>query len=221
MTILSDVLTIEYLITALVVVLVPGTGVIYTLSNGVFRGARASVAAAFGCTLGIVPHLLASILGLAALLHTSAVAFQAVKILGIVYLLYLAWGLWREKGSLALDAARGANDATTSGGQATGRLGAIALRGALINILNPKLSIFFLAFLPQFVPALAPDALMRMGLLSATFMALTFVIFVGYGVAANAVRSRVLSSARVTRWMQRAFAGAFAGFAVKLALTER
>jgi len=207
-----EALSPEFLATAIVVVLVPGTGVIYTLSNGVLRGATASVAAAFGCTLGIVPHLLASILGLAALLHASAVAFQTVKILGIVYLLYLAWGLWRDTGALALDEAAGGNG---------GRMGAIVVRGALINILNPKLSVFFLAFLPQFVPAAAPDSLARMGLLSAVFMILTFVVFVGYGVAANAVRRHVLSSARATRWMQRAFAAAFAGFAVKLALTER
>lgn len=221
MTDLFDALSVEFFVTALVVVLVPGTGVIYTLSNGVFRGALASVAAAFGCTLGILPHLLASILGLAALLHASAIAFQAVKILGIAYLLYLAWGMWRETGSLVLGGSRGANTGAVSSGQAMRRLGAITLRGALINVLNPKLSIFFLAFLPQFVPASAPDALMRMVLLSATFMALTFAVFVGYGVAATAVRSHVLSSARVTRWMQRAFAAAFAGFAFKLALTER
>ena len=218
---ISDTFTMEFLVTALVVVLVPGTGVIYTLSNGVFRGARASIAAAFGCTLGIVPHLVASVLGLAALLHSSAVAFQTVKFLGIAYLLYLAWGLWRESGSLMLDETTGPSSATEPARQASRHMGAIALRGALINILNPKLSIFFVAFLPQFVPASAPDALMRMGLLSGTFMALTFAIFVGYGVAANAVRRRVLSSRRVTRWTQRVFASAFAGFALKLALTER
>ena len=209
----------EFLATALIVVLVPGTGVIYTLSTGVFRGAVASVAAAFGCTLGIIPHLMASLFGLAALLHASAVAFQAVKLLGIAYLLYLAWGLWRESGSLAV---ADSNDGDTAAGAETARdLGAIALRGTLINILNPKLSIFFLAFLPQFVPATAPDALARMGVLSATFMILTFVVFVGYGLAADAVRNRVLASPRITRWTQRAFAAAFAGFAVKLALTER
>jgi threonine/homoserine/homoserine lactone efflux protein len=205
-------------VTALVVVLAPGTGVIYTLSTGVLRGARASVAAAFGCTLGIVPHLLASLLGLAALLHASAVAFQTVKLAGVAYLLYLAWGLWRETGSLALDDAGKPGGAS---GAAGARLGAIALRGTLINILNPKLSIFLLAFLPQFVPATAPDALARMGLLSATFMLLTFIVFVGYGVAANAVRQHVLASRRATRWMLRAFAGVFAAFALKLALTER
>lgn len=208
----------EFLVTALVVVLVPGTGVIYTLSYGVFRGRRASIAAAFGCTLGIVPHLLASILGLAAVLHASAVAFQFVKILGVAYLLYLAWRLWRETGALSLSESNGASTNPESGLR---DLGGIALRGGLINILNPKLSIFFLAFLPQFVPASASDALVRMGVLSATFMVLTLVIFIGYGLAADAVRSRVLSSARITRWVQRAFAGAFAAFAVKLALTDR
>jgi len=213
MTGLFDAISPEFLATAMIVVLIPGTGVIYTLSYGVLRGAGPSIAAAFGCTLGIVPHLLASILGLAALLHASAVAFQAVKFLGIAYLLYLAWGLWRDTGALALD-----DDA---GSTRNGGTWAIIVRGALINILNPKLSVFFLAFLPQFVPASAPDTMARMLLLSAVFMALTFVVFVGYGFAANAVRRHVLSSARATRWMQRTFAAAFAGFAVKLALTER
>ncbi len=215
---LLDVVSAEFMATALVVVLIPGTGVIYTLSYGVFRGRRASIAAAFGCTLGIVPHLLASVLGLAAVLHASAVAFQFVKFLGVAYLLYLAWGLWRETGTLALSESGGPDSATGSGLQKTSK---IVVRGGLINILNPKLSIFFLAFLPQFVPASAPDALARMGVLSATFMVMTFVIFVGYGVAANAVRRRVLSSQRTTRWIQRAFAGVFAGFALKLALSDR
>lgn len=219
MVTLVETFSLEFLATALVVVLMPGTGVIYTLSNGVFLGARASVAAAFGCTLGIVPHLLASLLGLAALLHASAVAFQALKVLGIAYLLYLAWGQWRDSGSLVLGepGGGGIEDAR----QSPGELGRIALRGALINILNPKLSIFFLAFLPQFVPAAAPDALARMAVLSAAFMALTFVVFVGYGLAADALRSAVLSSRRLTCWIRRAFAAAFAGFAAKLALTDR
>ncbi|OMH36196.1 LysE family translocator [Motiliproteus sp. MSK22-1] len=222
-----NALSVEFLLTALVVVLLPGTGVIYTLSNAIFHGGRASIAAALGCTLGIVPHLLATLLGLAALLHTSAVAFQVVKILGIAYLLYLAWGMWRETGALAIDGSEQNSDSEQNSNQEVsahrgmGQLAAITVRGALINILNPKLSVFFLAFLPQFVPATAPDVLMRMSLLSATFMLMTFVVFVGYGLAANAVRRRVLSSARVMQFMQRTFAGAFAGFAVKLAMTER
>lgn len=209
-----DALSLEYLVTATIVVLLPGTGVIYTLSNGLFLGARASLAAAVGCTLGIVPHLVASLLGLAALLHASAVAFQLVKFAGVAYLLYLAWGLWRDSG--ALQVARPA-----AGGPEGQRHVRIAVRGVLINVLNPKLSIFFLAFLPQFVPGSAEDALARMGLLSAVFMALTLVVFIGYGVAAGAIRARVLSSQRLVRWLQRTFAAAFALFAARLALSER
>ena len=216
MPITSDMVGIDFMVTALVVVLVPGTGVIYTLSIGALQGGRASVAAAFGCTLGILPHLLASVFGLAALLHTSAVAFQTVKILGVVYLLYLAWGFWREASAPATAAGDGETRALRSH-----RPGPIAIRGILLNILNPKLSIFFLAFLPQFVPASAPDALARMTLLSAIFMGLTFVVFIGYGMAATVLRARVLSSARVMRWLNRSFAAVFAGFATKLALTDR
>ena len=181
-----------------------------------FQGGRASIAAAFGCTLGIVPHLLASILGLAALLHTSAVAFQTVKVLGVIYLLYLAWGFWKEASSPGAGI-----DNAQPGPAPSSRPGTIALRGVLLNILNPKLSVFFLAFLPQFVPASAPDALARMTLLSVIFMGLTFVVFIGYGMAATVLRARVLSSARVMRWLNRSFAAVFAGFAAKLAVTER
>ena len=214
----SETVGIDFLVTAFVVVLIPGTGVIYTLSIGAFQGGRASIAAAFGCTLGIVPHLLASILGLAALLHTSALAFQTVKILGVIYLLYLAWGFWREASSPASAAVATDGQPAPTRSQRPGR---IALRGILLNILNPKLSVFFLAFLPQFVPASAPDALARMTLLSSIFMGLTFVVFVGYGLAATVLRARILSSDRIMRWLNRSFAAVFAGFAAKLALTDR
>ncbi len=221
MTDLLEMIGVDFLLTALVVVLVPGTGVIYTLSNGLFRGSRASVAAAFGCTVGIVPHLLASVLGLAAVLHTSALAYQALKIAGVAYLLYMAWSMWRETGSLCVEAPEIHENRNQSGAPGGRRLSAVAIRGTLINILNPKLSVFFLAFLPQFIPASAADELLRMGVLSAVFMALTFAIFVAYGLAATLVRDYVLGSARITRWMQRVFAGAFAAFAARLAVADR
>lgn len=203
----------EFLLTALIVVLIPGTGVVYTLSCGLLGGARASLWAALGCTFGIVPHLAASILGLAAVLHASAVAFQAVKIAGVLYLMWLAWGLWRETGALSV---------RPEAGQETPRRGLrIALRGVLINILNPKLSIFFLAFLPQFVPADAANPLPLMGLLSATFMAMTFAVFVVYGLMAAAVRSKVAESPRVMTWLRRSFAAVIAGLGVRLAVAER
>ena len=211
MTLVLETVTVEYLLTALIVVLVPGTGVIYTLSYGLFSGARGGLLAAFGCTLGIVPHLLASVLGLAAILHASAMAFQVVKIAGVIYLLYLAWGLWRSAGDLDVGATGAAHRSSA----------AIVLRGFLINILNPKLSIFFLAFLPQFVGPDISNSLGHMTVLGVVFMVLTFVVFVGYGSAASVVRDRVLASRRARVWIQRLFALAFAGFALRLAITDR
>ncbi|MDJ0944783.1 MAG: LysE family translocator [Kiloniellales bacterium] len=203
-------MSIEFLITSFIVVVAPGTGVIYTLSCGLARGARASVAAALGCTVGILPHVTAAILGLAALLHTSALAFQVFKYLGLAYLLYLAWTTLKDKESLSVEPAEARRSAVK-----------IAVRGFLINILNPKLSIFFLAFLPQFVPADAALPLLRMTGLSAVFMLMTFVVFVGYGVFAAAVRQHVITRPAVMTWLRRAFAGAFAGLGVKLAFSER
>jgi threonine/homoserine/homoserine lactone efflux protein len=96
-------MSVEFLITSLIVVATPGTGVLYTLAAGLSRGSRASVVAAFGCTLGIIPHLAAAIMGVAALLHASALAFQTLKILGVVYLLYMAWNTWREQGAMKVE----------------------------------------------------------------------------------------------------------------------
>ena len=203
-------MSIEFLIATLVVVASPGTGVLYTLAAGLSRGARASVIAAFGCTLGIVPHMAAAITGLAALLHASALAFEIIKYLGVAYLLYMAWSTLREKGALGVDAAVAPRSAIK-----------VITSGILVNILNPKLSIFFLAFLPQFVSPTEPAALLRMLELSGVFMLVTFVIFAGYGVFAASVRKHVISRPRVLTWMRRSFAGAFVGLGAKLALTER
>jgi threonine/homoserine/homoserine lactone efflux protein len=204
------VLTLEFLITSLIIVLSPGTGVLYTLAAGLSRGARASVAAAFGCTIGIVPHIAAAIGGLTAILHTSALAFQSFKYVGVAYLLYLAWSALREKGSLQIG----------DGVQARSSRQTI-VTAILINILNPKLSIFFLAFLPQFVSAGEAHPVSRMLALSAVFMAMTFVAFVGYGLLAASVRDRILTRPRVLAWMRWTFAGAFVALGAKLALADR
>ena len=209
-------MTPEFLLTSLIVVLMPGTGVIYTLSCGLLMGRLASVAAAFGCTLGILPHMAASMLGLAALLHASAVAFQAVKFAGVAYLLYLAWQMWRAGPPPVSEPAAGEGMSGVSGG-----LARVAMRGILINILNPKLSIFFLAFLPQFTPADVADPLWVMAGHSAVFMAMTLVVFLLYGQFAALARERVMSSPGVMRWLQRSFAGLFAALGVRLALAER
>jgi threonine/homoserine/homoserine lactone efflux protein len=203
-------ITIDFLITSLIVILIPGTGVVFTVSTGLVLGKRASIFAALGCTAGILPHLLATVVGLAAILHMSAVAFQALKFAGVVYLLYLAYATWRDKEAFAVTKA----PATVSGGS-------IVVKAFLLNILNPKLSIFFLAFLPQFVMPSGPAPLAQMLTLSAVFMAMTFVVFVVYGLLANGFRAVVINSPRVQAWLRRSFSAAFAGLGVNLALSER
>jgi threonine/homoserine/homoserine lactone efflux protein len=206
----EEAMSIEFLITTLIVVVSPGTGALYTIASGLGRGGRASLWAAFGCTLGIVPHMLAAITGLAAILHTSALAFEIIKYLGVAYLLYMAWATLRETGALNVE-----------GSQATKPVGKVIAESILINILNPKLSIFFFAFLPQFVPSAAPNAVPRMLELSGVFMAMTFVVFAAYGLFAAAIRGHVISRPAIMVWMRRTFAGAFVLLGAKLALTER
>ncbi|WP_077037813.1 LysE family translocator [Pelomonas sp. KK5] len=200
----------DFLLTSLIVVASPGTGALVTIAAGLSRGARASVVTAFGCTLGIVPHMLAAITGLAALLHASALAFQAIKVLGVAYLLWMAWATLRAGGPLKVDTTEGA---PRSDGQ--------AIRHAiLVNVLNPKLSIFFLAFLPQFIARDEARPALLMLQLSGVFMAMTFAVFAVYGVFAAALRERVLAREGVLRWLRRGFAAAFVGLGLKLAIVR-
>jgi threonine/homoserine/homoserine lactone efflux protein len=203
-------ITTEFLITSLIVVLIPGTGVLFTVSAGLSQGARASVFASIGCTLGIVPHLLATVLGLAAIMHTSALAFQLLKYAGVAYLLYLAVITWRDRSPLATQVMSGKGGAVS-----------LVVKAFLINILNPKLTIFFLAFMPQFVEPGAASPLAELVLLSAIFMAMTFGVFVLYGLLAHAFRKAVVESPRVQAWLRRSFAAAFAGLSAELALSDR
>jgi threonine/homoserine/homoserine lactone efflux protein len=203
-------MSLSFLLTSFIVVVSPGTGVLYTLATALTRGSRAGIAAAFGCTLGILPSMLAAMLGLAAVLHTSALAFAALKWLGVLYLLYMAWQALREQGALSVEPRLDAR---------SGRR--VIVTGFLINILNPKLSIFFLAFLPQFIANDEVYPLPRMLELSAAFMAMTFIVFVLYGLFAGQVRDRVVTRPAVMTWLRRAFAGGFALLGAKLAFAER
>jgi threonine/homoserine/homoserine lactone efflux protein len=203
-------MSVEFLITSFIVIVSPGTGVLYTLATGLSRGSRASIVAAFGCTIGIVPHMAAAIMGLAALSHTSAFAFQIFKYLGVAYLLYMAWITLREHGALRVEKEVSARSAAQ-----------VIVTAILINILNPKLSIFFLAFLPQFISASDSSPLTRMLALSGVFMLMTFVVFVGYGLFAASIRDHVISRPIVLTWMRRTFAGAFAALGAKLAFADR
>lgn len=203
-------ISIEFLLTSLVVVLIPGTGVLYTVATGLFVGKRASLFAAFGCTLGIVPALLASAFGLAAIFHTSALAFQVAKYVGAVYLLYLAWQVWRSSGPLAVDYNKSARNHKDT-----------AIKGFLINILNPKLSIFFLAFLPQFIPSTVDSVFVSMMVLGLVFMLMTFAVFIAYGFLSGVFRKFVVQSKRASTVMQRIFSTSFAALGLKLAFGDR
>jgi len=203
-------ISLDFLITSLIIVALPGTGVIYTLALGLGRGMKASIWAAFGCTLGIVPHMTASILGLAALLHASAVAFEIVRYLGVAWLLYMAWGMWHGTGAMKVTANENAASILK-----------IICDGILLNLLNPKLSVFFLAFLPQFISANTPDTTLEMALLGLIFMAMTFGVFVVYGCFAGALRSHIIERPKVMSIIGKSFAGAFVLMGLKLMLTER
>ena len=203
-------MTTEFLLTTLVIVVTPGTGVLYTLAAGLARGTRASLVAAVGCTLGIVPHVLAAVTGVAAVLHTSALAFQLLKYAGVAYLLYMAWATLHQKDALDVDAAAAPRSAWR-----------VIRSGVLLNVLNPKLTIFFVAFLPQFVRADDASATTRMLALSAVFMAVTLVVFALYGVFAAAVRRHVVSRPAVLVWLRRVFAASFCALGARLAVASR
>lgn len=203
-------LSIQFLITSLIVVLIPGTGVIFTISTAIAQGRKAGMYAALGCTAGIIPHLLATILGLAAIMHTSAIAFQTVKYAGVAYLFYIAYASWRDKSTFAVEGTASASSAA-----------AIIVKALLLNILNPKLTIFFLAFLPQFVEPGAASPISGLLLLSGVFMAMTLAVFVVYGLIAHAFRRAVIDSPAVQTWLRRSFAAAFAGLGLNLAFSEK
>ncbi len=199
----------EFFITSLVVILIPGTGVIYTVSIGLFHGSKASIFAALGCTLGITPSLLASILGLSAIMHTSAVFFQIVKFIGVIYLLYLAWSMFKNSTTLKLQEQH-----------YKANMLLISLRGCLINILNPKLSLFFLAFLPQFISTNVQNPIFNMLVLGSIFMLMTLFVFILYGLLAHTSRVYIFQSSRIMTYIQRAFAVSFVALSAELAVSE-
>ena len=203
-------ISVEFLITSLIVVLIPGTGVIFTVSTGITQGRKASVYAALGCTAGIIPHLLATILGLAAIMHTSALAFQTLKYAGAAYLLYIAYATWKDTSAFALENTPSHSTAIS-----------LVVKALLLNILNPKLTIFFLAFLPQFVAPNSSNPLFQLLLLSGVFMVMTFAVFVVYGLLAHTFRTTVIESKPVQAWLRRSFATAFAGLGMHLAFSEK
>jgi threonine/homoserine/homoserine lactone efflux protein len=203
-------MSLAFLLTSLVIVATPGTGALYTISAGLAGGARRSLTAAAGCTLGIVPHLAAAITGTAALLHASGLAFELFKLLGVAYLLFMAWSTWRDRTTLSVDAAPDGRSATR-----------VITSAILVNLLNPKLTLFFFAFLPQFVAGHTRGQVGAMLALSGVFMAMTLVVFAGYGLFAAAVREHLIARPGVVRRLRRLFAASFVALGAKLAATHR
>ena len=199
----------EFLATALLIVVTPGIGVVYTINAGLERGRLAGAVAAIGCTLGILPHLAASFLGLSALLATSAELFTVVKLAGVAFMLHLAWTTWRDRSDLTI---------TTHPSVPARRIIASAV---LVNLLNPKLTAFFFVFLPQFVPTGSSHATAALVMLSGTFVGLTLIVFLGYGVFAGATRQAVLARPWLVQRIRRVFAGAYLVLAGRLAFAQR
>jgi len=201
-------MSLAFLVTSLIIIATPGTGAILTIAAGIRGGKRLSVVTAFGCTLGIVPHLVAAITGTAALLRLGGVAFEVLRWVGIAYLLYMAISTWRS-GALALDSSVPPQSAMLTIGNAI-----------LANLLNPKLTLFFFAFLPQFVRTDAAS-LPQMLTLSGIFMVLTLLVFAVYGLAASFFPTHLVERPALTRRIQKGFALGYVGIGVGLATTHR
>jgi threonine/homoserine/homoserine lactone efflux protein len=204
-------MSVEFLLTSLVVVLIPGTGVLYTVSSSVGGGRRRGLFAAVGCTLGIVPHMLAAMLGLSGIMQAGSVVFEVVRWAGVAYLIFMGASMIRDAGALPLD----------GGGTQVDSAGSVVRRGILLNVLNPKLTLFFFAFLPQFLDA-SPGLLdARLIGLGGVFMLMTLAVFAVYALASAAARDLVLAAPVARRWIERTLGAFLIGFAAKLALTDR
>ncbi|WP_028974295.1 LysE family translocator [Spirochaeta cellobiosiphila] len=195
----------SFIITSFIVVVMPGTGVLYTLSKGLSSAKKDTILAAVGCTLGIVPHLLAGVFGLTALLHTSALLFSTIKYIGVAYLIYLGIGMIRSKGFNV--------DVKTSSQSSLGIIG----KAVLINLLNPKLTLFFLSFLPQFMASDSSNYEIQMMILSLFFMGITLLVFLVYGLLAHSFKQLFTESSQLMNRIQKGFGLLFLGLAAKLA----
>jgi threonine/homoserine/homoserine lactone efflux protein len=204
-------MSVEFLLTSLVVVLIPGTGVLYTVSSSIGGGWRRGLFAAIGCTLGIVPHMLAAMLGLSAIMQAGSMVFEVIRYAGVIYLVFMGFSMIRDAGTRPLD----------DGNASIDPMGPVVWRGILLNVLNPKLTVFFFAFLPQFLdasPGLIDPKLIGLG---GIFMLMTLVVFAVYALASAAIRDLVLAAPVARRWIERALGAFLIGFAARLALTDR
>ena len=188
----------------------PGPDNIFVITQGISRGRRAAIVTALGMCSGISVHTLAAAAGVSAVFYASAVAFHAVKYAGAAYLLYLAASAILERSVVAARRVEGA---------ATGV--ALFRRGFIMNVLNPKVALFFLAFLPQFTVTGAGSVGLQMAALGLIFMLQAVVIFTAIGFFSGSVGNFVLTRPQVARAFSWLSAGIFAALGIRLALAER
>lgn len=198
---------LSFLMTSIVITATPGAGALFTIAAGISRGARAGMIAAIGCTLGIVPHLVLALTGVAVVVSTNRALFEALRWLGVGYMLSLAWGMWRDERGFA-----------AGEGSVQPRATRVIREAVLVNLLNPKLTIFFFVFLPMFVGGSASAAPLQLAGLGAAFMVITLVIFGVYGVAAARLGRFVTARPRINRLLGRGFAVTFVVLAGLLAI---
>ncbi|ENV18838.1 LysE family translocator [Acinetobacter guillouiae] len=203
-------ISIEFLMTSFIVVISPGSGTIYTIATGLSRGTKASLIAAIACTFGIIPHMLIAILGLAFVFTVSSSVFMILKFLGVAYLLYMAWLALQDKGTFHFEQKNTEDSALK-----------IMNHAIFINLFNPKLPLFFLAFLPQFISTDTAHPIWDMFVLSLIFMLITLVVFIIYGVFAAMMRQHVLDRPIVLKWLRGIFALAFIGLSMKLLFSSK
>jgi threonine/homoserine/homoserine lactone efflux protein len=198
------------LLSALVISLVPGPDMLFVAATGMARGPRAGVAGALGVSGGVLIHTLAAAIGLSALIHSSASVFEAIRWVGIAYLLWLAFSSLRATDT---DLAPETEPESSS-------LVTVAARGALTNLLNPKVILFFLAFLPQFVDPARGAVWAQLLVLGLGFAAVGLAVDATIGLASGRARGRLGRSPRVRRAIDRLAALVFVGLAVRL-VTDR
>jgi threonine/homoserine/homoserine lactone efflux protein len=191
-------------------IIAPGPDMLYVITRGVTQGRRAGMLSAVGVICGILVHTTAAAFGLTLILHTSAFAFSLIKYLGAIYLIALGVKAWRDKSTFRLQSSR-----------VSVSFHKVFWQGVLSNVLNPKVAIFFLAFLPQFVDKASNQMTFQMVILGLTFacFGLCFLLMIGY--SSGTIGSWLTGRPRYAQFLQRFAGGILIGLGVRLALTER
>ncbi|VWC06755.1 threonine transporter RhtB [Burkholderia arboris] len=210
---MSHLSWLPFIATSLLIIVTPGQDMVLVMSRTLSGGTRAGLVTAAGVSVGLLVHTMLATLGLGALLQASEWLFTALKVIGAVYLLYLGITLLRSSGERTLAS-------SGNGGAQASRLRTFA-QGALSNVSNPKVALFYLAFLPQFVPAGAAHPMLSLFVLGATFAGLTFLVKGPVALFAGLLSASIRRNPRILTRMHRVSGVVLLGLGVKLALERR